>query len=81
MKFHGAGLVQNATCPDYHTSGAWTTVGVAGVGTKLLGANTEQIRQAAGIGEYHEPCSQMMRCIDHPTMVRDGVGCSFWGNR
>ena len=31
---------------------------------------------AAGIGEYHGPRSQMMRCIDFPTMVRDGVG---WG--
>ena len=71
-----AGLVQHATCPDYHTSGAWTAVGVAAAGAKLLGGNAEQIRQAAGIGEYHGPRSQMMRCIDHPTMVRDGVG---WG--
>ena len=71
-----AGLVQHATCADYHTSGAWTAVGVAAAGAKLLGGNAEQIRQAAGIGEYHGPRSQMMRCIDHPTMVRDGVG---WG--
>jgi 2-methylcitrate dehydratase PrpD len=26
-----AGQVQHATCPDYHTSGAWTAVGVAAV--------------------------------------------------
>ncbi|MDB4122484.1 MmgE/PrpD family protein [Octadecabacter sp.] len=71
-----AGLVQHATCTDYHTSGAWTAVGVAAAGAKLLGGNAEQIRQAAGIGEYHGPRSQMMRCIDHPSMVRDGVG---WG--
>ncbi len=71
-----AGLVQHATCADYHTSGAWTAVGVAAAGAKLLGGKAEQIRQAAGIGEYHGPRSQMMRCIDHPTMVRDGVG---WG--
>ncbi|MDA7965347.1 MmgE/PrpD family protein [Ruegeria sp.] len=71
-----AGLVQHATCADYHTSGAWTAVGVAAAGAKLLGGNANQIRQAAGIGEYHGPRSQMMRCIDHPTMVRDGVG---WG--
>lgn len=71
-----AGLVQHATCPDYHTSGAWSAVGVAAAGAKLLGGNAEQIRQAAGIGEYHGPRSQMMRCIDHPSMVRDGVG---WG--
>ncbi|NOD95306.1 MmgE/PrpD family protein [Ruegeria sp. HKCCD4884] len=71
-----AGLAQHATCADYHTSGAWTAVGVAAAGVKLLGGTAEQIRQAAGIGEYHGPRSQMMRCIDHPTMVRDGVG---WG--
>ncbi|MEX0368051.1 MAG: MmgE/PrpD family protein [Ruegeria sp.] len=71
-----AGLAQHATCADYHTSGAWTAVGVAAAGAKLLGGDAEQIRQAAGIGEYHGPRSQMMRCIDHPSMVRDGVG---WG--
>ncbi len=71
-----AGLAQHATCADYHTSGAWTAVGVAAAAAKMLGGNGEQIRHAAGIGEYHGPRSQMMRCIDHPTMVRDGVG---WG--
>ncbi len=71
-----AGSVQHATCADYHTSGAWTAVGVAAAGAKLLGGDAEHIRQAAGIGEYHGPRSQMMRCIDHPTMLRDGVG---WG--
>lgn len=71
-----AGLVQHATCADYHTSGAWTAVGVAAAGARMLGGGTEIIRQAAGIGEYHGPRSQMMRCIDFPTNVRDGVG---WG--
>ena len=71
-----AGLAQHATCADYHTSGAWTAVGVAAATARLLGCDAEQIRQAAGIAEYHGPRSQMMRCIDHPTMVRDGVG---WG--
>ena len=72
-----AGLVQHATCADYHTSGAWTAVGVAAAGARLLcGNDPEIIRHAAGIGEYHGPRSQMMRCIDFPTNVRDGVG---WG--
>jgi 2-methylcitrate dehydratase PrpD len=43
---------------------------------RVIGCNPMQIHEAAGIGEYHGPRSQMMRCIDHPTMVRDGVG---WG--
>ncbi|MDF3413471.1 MmgE/PrpD family protein [Sulfitobacter sp. M57] len=71
-----AGLAQHATCADYHTSGAWTSVGVATAVARALGCDAEAIRHAAGIGEYHGPRSQMMRCIDHPTMVRDGVG---WG--
>jgi len=71
-----AGLAQHATCADYHTSGAWTAVGVAVAAARMLGCSPDQIRHAAGIGEYHGPRSQMMRCIDHPTMVRDGV---VWG--
>lgn len=71
-----AGQVQHATCPDYHTSGAWTAVGVAAACARMLGCDADQIRHAAGIGEYHGPRSQMMRCIDFPTMLRDGVG---WG--
>ncbi|MGB7244380.1 MAG: MmgE/PrpD family protein [Sulfitobacter sp.] len=71
-----AGLAQHATCADYHTSGAWTAVGVAAATARALGCDAGQIRHAAGIGEYHGPRSQMMRCIDHPTMLRDGVG---WG--
>ena len=71
-----AGLTQHATCAEYHTSGAWTAVGVAVMTAQILGCNAVQIHEAAGIGEYHGPRSQMLRCIDHPTMVRDGVG---WG--
>lgn len=71
-----AGLAQHATCADYHTSGSWTAVGVATAYARALGATPDVIRHAAGIAEYHGPRSQMMRCIDHPTMVRDGVG---WG--
>lgn len=71
-----AGQVQHATCADYHTSGAWTSVGVAAAAARMIGCDRDAIRHAAGIGEYHGPRSQMMRCIDFPTMLRDGVG---WG--
>ena len=71
-----AGLAQHATCADYHTSGAWTAIGVATAAARMLQCDADQIRHAAGIGEYHGPRSQMMRCIDYPTNVRDGVG---WG--
>jgi len=71
-----AGLTLHATVSDYHTSGAWTAVGVAAAVGRLIGLNDEQLRHAIGIAEYHGPRSQMMRCIDHPSMLRDGVG---WG--
>jgi hypothetical protein len=37
-----------------------------------MGLNRTQTAHAMGIAEYHGPRSQMMRCIDHPTMVKDG---------
>jgi len=61
---------------DYHTSGAWMAVAVAAVGARLLGLSPDQTAHALGIAEYHGPRSQMMRCIDHPTMLKDGSG---WG--
>ncbi len=71
-----SGLTMHGTVSDYHTSGAWNAVGVASAAARLLGLDREGIRQAAGIAEYHGPRSQMMRCIDFPSMLRDGVG---WG--
>ncbi|WP_420325544.1 MmgE/PrpD family protein [Mameliella sp.] len=67
---------QHATCPDYHTSGSWGAVTAAAGGARLLGLSAEKTRHALGIAEYHGPRSQMMRCIDWPTMVKDGSG---WG--
>jgi len=71
-----SGLTMHATVADYHTSGAWTAIGAAAGIARLLKLNAEQTRHAIGIAEYHGPRSQMMRCIDFPTMLRDGVG---WG--
>ena len=71
-----AGIALHATACDYHTSGAWNAIGAAAMGARLLKLNREQTRHALGIAEYHGPRSQMMRCIDHPTMLKDGSG---WG--
>ncbi len=71
-----AGMTLHATVSDYHTSGAWIAVAVAAMGARVLGLDQEQTREAMGIAEYHGPRSQMMRAIDHPTMVKDGSG---WG--
>ena len=69
-------MAQHATAPDYHTSGSWGAVTAAAAGAYILQLNTDQTRHALGIAEYHGPRSQMMRCIDHPTMLKDGAG---WG--
>jgi 2-methylcitrate dehydratase PrpD len=71
-----AGMALHATSADYHSSGAWNALAAAAIGARLLRLDPNQTRHALGIAEYHGPRSQMMRCIDHPTMVKDGSG---WG--
>ncbi len=71
-----AGIALHDSVPDYHTSGAWVALAVAAMGARILKLDAEQTRHAMGIAEYHGPRSQMMRCIDHPTMLKDGSG---WG--
>ena len=71
-----AGRALHGTTSDYHTSGAWGAVSSAGLYARLMGLDRGRTREALGIAEYHGPRSQMMRCIDHPTMVKDGSG---WG--
>ncbi|WP_460451115.1 MmgE/PrpD family protein [Alsobacter sp. SYSU BS001988] len=71
-----AGIALHRSVADYHTSGAWNGVACAAVSARLLGLCGEATRHALGVAEYHGPRSQMMRCIDHPTMVKDGSG---WG--
>ncbi len=71
-----AGITLHASVPDYHTSGAWGAVTAAALGSRILKLDKERSRHAIGIGEYHGPRSQMMRCIDYPTMLKDGSG---WG--
>ncbi|MFZ1815250.1 MAG: MmgE/PrpD family protein [Rhizobiaceae bacterium] len=69
-----AGTALHASVSDYHTSGAWNGLGVAALGCRLLGLGPQALRNALGIAEYHGPRSQMMREIDHPTMLHDGSG-------
>jgi len=71
-----AGIALHASACDYHTSGAWIALAVAAVGARVMGLSRGQTAEALGIAEYHGPRSQMMRCIDAPTMVKDGSG---WG--
>jgi 2-methylcitrate dehydratase PrpD len=72
-----AGPALHHTACDYHTSGAWGALGAAATTARALGLDAAQTRHALGIAEYHGPRSQMMRCIAHPTMLKDGSG---WGS-
>lgn len=72
-----AAVALHQTACDYHTSGAWGALGTAAVTSRALNLDSEKTRHALGIAEYHGPRSQMMRVIDHPTMLKDGSG---WGS-
>ncbi|MFM8701751.1 MAG: MmgE/PrpD family protein [Hyphomicrobiales bacterium] len=71
-----AGIALHQTAPDYHTSGAWVGLGIVAAGARVLNLDRSMLREGLGIAEYNGPRSQMMRCIDHPTMLKDGSG---WG--
>lgn len=71
-----AGIALHASACDYHTSGAWNSLACAALGARLMKLSQAQTREALGTAEYHGPRSQMMRCIDYPTMLKDGSG---WG--
>lgn len=71
-----AGIALHASAGDYHTSGAWNCIAVAAVAARILKLDQQQTLEALGTAEFYGPRSQMMRCIDYPTMVKDGSG---WG--
>jgi 2-methylcitrate dehydratase PrpD len=71
-----AGVALHRMACDYHTSGAWGAIAAAAVTARALGLDNQRTRHALGIAEYHGPRSPMMRCIDHPSMLKDGSG---WG--
>lgn len=70
------GTALHQSVPDYHTSGAWIAVASAAIGARAFSLDKNTTNEALGIAEYHGPRSQMMRGVDHPTMVKDGSG---WG--
>jgi 2-methylcitrate dehydratase PrpD len=71
-----SGMILHHTADDYHSSGAWNAVTCAALVAHRLQLTEEQFDHAVGIAEYHGPRSQLMRDVDHPTMVKDGSG---WG--
>jgi len=60
----------------YQACGSWGSVANAAITSRLLGLNSEKIKHALGIADYFAPNLPMMRDIDHPAMVKHGMG---WG--
>jgi 2-methylcitrate dehydratase PrpD len=60
----------------YHGSGSWAALGAAAASGRLMGLTEDQLTQALGIAEYHGPLAPVMRCVEQPGMVKDGIG---WG--
>jgi len=71
-----AALIRHATYACYHSSGSWGAVSGAGAAGKLLGLDRDALRRAMGCAESHAPICPMMKGIDRPCMVKDGIG---WG--
>ena len=71
-----AGHVLHGLYDFYHGSGAWGPVGAAAGAARLYGYDVEGIRHALGIAEFHAPMTPEMRSVDHPSMLKDGIG---WG--
>lgn len=72
-----AGMLAHQLRPEYHCTGSWGALGAAAGVSKVMGLSSSCIEHALGIAEYHSTYSPMMRCIDHPSMVKDGIS---WGS-
>jgi 2-methylcitrate dehydratase PrpD len=58
----------------YRACGSWGSVAMAPIAARLLGLSSAETAQALGIAEYHAPDLPLMRDLDHPTMVKHGMG-------
>ena len=71
-----AGRILHSLYESYHGSGAWAPIGAAAGVARLLPCTAEQTWHALGIAEFHAAMTPEMRSVDHPNMLKDGIG---WG--
>jgi 2-methylcitrate dehydratase PrpD len=71
-----AGPALHEAYGHYHGSGSWGALGAAAACGKLLGLTADRLTHALGIAEYHAPLAPIMRCVESPGMVKDGIA---WG--
>ncbi len=60
--------------PVYQADGSWGSVACAATAARLMGLDTQTIKQALGIAEYHAPNLPMERDLIDPAMVKHGHG-------
>jgi 2-methylcitrate dehydratase PrpD len=73
---HRVGRCWHASREMYQACGSWGSVACAAVAAHLMGLAPAQTWHALGIAEYHAPNLPMMRDVEHPAMVKHGIG---WG--
>jgi 2-methylcitrate dehydratase PrpD len=73
---HRVGRCWHASREVYQACGSWGSVACAAVAAHLMGLTPAQTWHALGIAEYHAPNLPMMRDVEHPAMVKHGIG---WG--
>ena len=71
-----AGRILHSLYDHYHGSGAWAPIGAAAGVARLLGCDAQQAWHALGIAEFHAAMAPEMRSVEHPSMLKDGIG---WG--
>ncbi|PAQ16013.1 hypothetical protein CD798_02935 [Bacillaceae bacterium SAOS 7] len=71
-----AGMLAHQLRPEYHCTGSWGAIGAAAGVSRLLGLSQERTEHALGNAEYFGTYSPMMRCIEQPSMLKDGIN---WG--
>ena len=71
---HRVGRCWHAHHDVYQACGSWGTVASAATAASLMRLSPEQAWHTLGISEYHAPNLPMMRDIDHPGMVKHGIG-------
>ena len=76
---HRIGRIWHTVHNVYQACGSWGSVANAAVASRIMGLNREQTRHALGIADYHAPNLPMMRAIDHPAMVKHGIGWAAMG--
>lgn len=71
-----AGRILHPLYDFYHGTGSWGPVGAAAGTARLLGCDAGQTWHALGIAEFHAAMTPELRSVDHPSMLKDGIG---WG--